>query len=59
VTLVTTLLDSRDFPAAELVALYARRWNLELAPRHLKTTLGMELLRCQTPEMAYKELLAY
>jgi hypothetical protein len=59
VTLVTTLLDSRDFPAQELVALYARRWNLELALRHLKTTLGMELLRCQTPEMAYKELLAY
>ena len=59
VTLVTTLLDSTDFPAKELVALYARRWNLELALRHLKTTMGMELLRCQTPDMAQKELLAY
>ena len=59
ITLVTTLLDPVDYPANELIALYARRWNLELALRHLKTTLGMELLRCQTPQMAQKELLAY
>jgi hypothetical protein len=59
VTLVTTLLDAQAYPAQELIALYARRWHLELALRHLKTTMGMELLRCQTPDMAQKELLAY
>ena len=59
ITLVTTLLDPLDYPANELIALYARRWNLELALRHLKTSMGMELLRCQTPEMAQKELVAY
>jgi hypothetical protein len=59
VILVTTLLDDSNYPARELIALYARRWNLELALRHLKTTMGMELLRCQSPEMAQKELLAY
>jgi hypothetical protein len=59
VTLVTTLLDADAYPAQELIALYARRWHLELALRHLKTTMGMELLRCQTPDMAQKELLAY
>jgi hypothetical protein len=59
IRLVTTLLDAQLFPAEELIALYARRWNLELALRHLKTTMGMELLRCQSPQMAEKELLAY
>ena len=59
VTLVTTLLDPVVYPAQKLIALYARRWNLELALRHVKTTMGMEQLRCKTPEMAEKEVLAY
>ena len=59
IILVTTLLDPVAYPAAELIGLYARRWHLELALRHLKTTMGMEVLRCQTPDMAEKELLAY
>jgi len=59
VTLVTSLLDPERYPAEELAALYARRWRLELCLRDLKTTLGMEQLRCKTPEMAEKELLAY
>jgi hypothetical protein len=59
VTLVTTLLDPKLFPARDLVGLYARRWRLELCLRDLKTTLGMEVLRCKTPDMAEKELLAY
>jgi hypothetical protein len=59
ITLVTTLLDPKLYPAEELVALYARRWRLELCLRDLKTMMGMEYLRCKTPEMAEKELLAY
>lgn len=59
VTLVTTLLDSQLYPAEDLIGLYARRWRLELCLRDLKTTLGMEVLRCKTPAMAEKELLAY
>ena len=59
ITLVTSLLDPELYPAGELAALYARRWRLELCLRDLKTTLGMEQLRCKTPEMAEKELLAY
>ncbi len=58
-TLVTTLLDPRLYPAEDLVGLYARRWRLELCLRDVKTTLGMEQLRCKSPEMAEKELLAY
>ena len=59
VTLATTLLDPVVYPAQQLIAVYARRWNLELALRHLKTTMGMEELRCLSPDMAEKELLAY
>jgi hypothetical protein len=59
VTLVTTLLDAQLFPARDLIGLYARRWRLELCLRDLKTTMGMEQLRCKTPDMAEKELLAY
>ena len=59
ITLVTTLLDPKLYPASDLVALYARRWRLELCLRDLKTTMGMEELRCKTPDMADKELLAY
>jgi hypothetical protein len=59
VTLVTTLLDPKLYPAQELIALYLRRWRIELCLRDLKTTMGMEQLRCKTPDMAEKELLAY
>ncbi len=59
ITLVTTLLDPVAYPAHQLIGLYARRWHLELALRHLKTSMGMEVLRCQTQDMAEKELFAY
>jgi hypothetical protein len=56
--LVTTLLDAEKYPAAELIALYGRRWRLELCLRDVKTTLGLEQLRCKSPDMVRKELLA-
>jgi hypothetical protein len=59
VTLVTSLLDPSLYPAEDLAALYARRWRLELCLRDLKTTMGMAELRCKSPAMAEKELLAY
>jgi hypothetical protein len=34
-------------------------WGIELDLRNIKTTLGMEQLRCKTPEMAIKELWVY
>jgi hypothetical protein len=59
ITLVTTLLDPTLYPAEQLIGLYARRWRLELCLRDLKTTMGMELLRCKNPDLAEKELLIY
>ncbi|HWF05601.1 MAG TPA: IS4 family transposase [Candidatus Angelobacter sp.] len=56
VTLVTTLLDPVAYPAEELARLYARRWQIELWFRDLKTSMGMERLRCKSPGMAHKEL---
>jgi hypothetical protein len=59
VTLVTTLSDAQDYPASELAELYLRRWRIELWWRHLKTTMGLEVLRCQSPAMIHKELEMY
>jgi len=56
VTLVTTLLDAQAYPAEELARLYARRWRIELWFRDIKTSMGMEALRCKSPKMAHKEL---
>ena len=56
VTLVTTLLDPQRYPAEELALLYARRWQVELWFRDLKTSMGMEVLRCLSPKMIHKEL---
>jgi hypothetical protein len=57
--IVTTLLDPALYPAAEIVAAHARRWRLEMTLDDLKTTLGMEQLRCQKPAMVQKELLIF
>jgi hypothetical protein len=54
--LVTTLLDHRRVSKDDLSALYARRWNVELDLRNLKTTTGMDILSCQTPQMNEKQL---
>jgi len=54
--MVTTFLCPKETPKHLLKALYRQRWNVELDLRNIKTTLGMEHLRCKTPEMAIKEL---
>jgi len=54
--LVTNLLDHEGYPADEIADLYWQRWQIELSFRDLKTTMGMEMLRTKTPEMARKEL---
>lgn len=55
-TLVTTLVDAQRYPAEELALLYAKRWQIELWFRDIKTSMGMEVLRCQSPKMIHKEL---
>lgn len=54
--IVTTLLDPGAYPADAIAALYRRRWAVELYLRHIKITMNMDVLRCQSPEMVDREL---
>ena len=57
--LVTTLLDHRRYPAAELVTLYHERWEIETAFLELKSTiLGGRVLRARTPAGIDQEIYA-
>ncbi len=57
--IVTTLLDADQYPTGALADLYFQRWDVELFFRDIKTTMGMDVLRCQTPEMIRKEVLMH
>lgn len=56
--LLTSLLDSKAYPASEIVALYHERWELEIGFDELKThTLERaETLRSKAPERILQEL---
>lgn len=56
IVILTTLLDHKAFPASAFIELYRQRWDAELYLRDIKTTLGMDILRCKTPDMIQKEL---
>lgn len=57
--LVTTMIDNKRVTKDDLKSLYRSRWNVELDIRHIKDTLGMNILSCKTPEMALKEIWVY
>jgi len=57
--IITTLLDAEEYPASELADLYFQRWDVELFFRDIKTTMGMDILRCKTPEMVRKDILMH
>jgi len=59
VALVTTLLDPKRYPAKALAKLYGLRWQAETDLRHLKTTLGLDVLHSQTVPGVVKEMLAF
>lgn len=60
---VTTLLDAETYTTEDLAELYHARWLAELDIRAIKCNMGMDVLRCKTPEMVRREiwtcLLAY
>ena len=58
-TLVTTMCCPKSYKRVQLKALYRERWHVELNFRHIKTTLGMDVLSCRTPEMIGKEIWVY
>ncbi len=60
---VTTLADAAEYAQDDIAELYHSRWQAELGIRAIKITMGMDILRCKTPEMVRREmwtcLLAY
>jgi hypothetical protein len=60
---VTTLTDAAEYAKDDIAELYHSRWQAELGIRAIKITMGMDILRCKTPEMVRREiwtcLLAY
>jgi hypothetical protein len=55
----TTLLNHRQYAAADIADLYHQRWHVELDLRSIKKTLGMNMIHCKTPAMARKVLWAH
>lgn len=58
--LLTSLLDPREYPREEVVALYHERWEVELGYDEMKTHLlaREEALRSRSPEAVRQELWA-
>jgi hypothetical protein len=56
VIVVTSLLDAKAFPDSAIAALYARRWQVELHYRQIKTNLGLDVLRGLSPKIIEREL---
>jgi hypothetical protein len=56
VIVVTSLLDEKAFPDSAIAELYARRWQVELHFRQIKTNLSLDVLRGRTPQMIDREL---
>jgi len=44
-------------PAEQILAIYGKRWNIELDLRTLQQTVNMENIRAKSPDMVAKELL--
>jgi hypothetical protein len=57
--IITTLLDADKYPAHEIANLYYRRWEVELFFKDIKITMGMDILRCKSPDMIRKEILMH
>jgi hypothetical protein len=59
VTIATTLLDPKLYPAEKIAELYGCRWRVETHFGQMKTTMKMSRLKCKSAEGVKKELLAY
>jgi hypothetical protein len=56
----TSLVDSRKYPAEELLKLYAQRWESEIYYKELKIDMrGGDLLQSHTPLTAAQEIAAW
>src|SRR5205823_6390989 len=58
-TMVTTLTDPRRYADKALPGLRLRRWDVETDLGHLKTAMGLDVLRCKTETGVRKELAVF
>ena len=60
--LLVTSLDAASFPAADVLALYRLRWQVEIALKRRKSLMGFDALPAKDPELArswiYAKLIA-
>jgi hypothetical protein len=59
ITLVTTLVDAQRYSVEALSQLYFTRWGIETNYAHLKTTMGLDVLKCKTVDGVFKELIVF
>ena len=59
VMLASTLLDATRYSADDLALLDFHHWKVKTSFRHLKTTMKLEVLRCQTVEGVLAELTVF
>jgi hypothetical protein len=59
VAIATTLLDEQAWPDAAIAELYGHRWSIEVCFDHLKTTMRMNVLKCQSVGGVEREMLIY
>jgi len=59
ITLVTTLVDPVLYSVEALAQLYCARWGIETNYAHLKTTMGLAVLKCKTVDGVLKELIVF
>jgi len=52
----TTLTDAAEYTKEDIGELYHKRWLAELDIRAVKITLGIDVLRCKSPEMVHREI---
>lgn len=57
--IITTLADLNLYSAEAIADLYFQRWDVELFFRDIKTTIGLDILRCKSPSMVRKEVLMH
>lgn len=55
-TIVTTLVEAERYSLKDVAELYGFRWNAELDIRSIKQSLGLEHVRCKSPDMVRREL---
>ena len=59
ITLVTTLVDADSYSFKDVADLFLARWGIETHFGHVKTTMGLDVLKCKTVNGVRKERIVF